>query len=285
MNIDFFAFKVIPMTKDKLSYKLTKILKSALAAAALPIFIIYIMVAKPDYTLMNGLAHIVLPVANWVGDVITWPIRAIGQGADWIRETSKIRTENKELRTKLDEALANQHTCKVAIEENQKLEKEINIKHASPFKTVIADIQFDDSVFHHNTFLINRGTKAGLERGMVVVSFDNRLVGTIIDCGSAFCRVRSLIDADTNIAVRITGSDVSGFLQGNGKNKSFINFFSDPQFVGRNGLSVVTSNISGILPSGIYIGDMTNERQVDVLRPNQLSRVMVLKYNSSDSYK
>lgn len=273
------------MTKDKLSYKLTKILKSALAAAALPIFIIYIMVAKPDYTLMNGLAHIVLPVANWVGDVITWPIRVIGQGADWIRETSKIRTENKELRTKLDEALANQHTCKVAIEENQKLEKEINIKHASPFKTVIADIQFDDSVFHHNTFLINRGTKAGLERGMVVVSFDNRLVGTIIDCGSAFCRVRSLIDADTNIAVRITGSDVSGFLQGNGKNKSFINFFSDPQFVGRNGLSVVTSNISGILPSGIYIGDMTNERQVDVLRPNQLSRVMVLKYNSSDSYK
>ena len=120
---------------------------------------------------------------------------------------------------------------------------------------------------------------------MVVVSFDNRLVGTIIDCGSEFCRVRSLIDANTNIAVRITGSDISGFLQGNGKNKSFINFFSDPQFVGRSGLSVVTSNISGILPSGIYIGDMKDEKQVDVLRPNQLSRVMVLKYNNSDSYK
>lgn len=273
------------MTKDKLSYKLTKILKSALATVALPIFIIYIMIAKPDYTIMNGLAHIVLPVANLVGDVITWPIRVIGQGATWIRKTSKIRAENKELRIKLDEALANQHACKVAIEEKQKLEKEINVKQASPFKTVIADIQFDDSVFHHNTFLINRGTKAGLERGMVVVSFDNRLVGTIIDCGSAFCRIRSLVDADTNIAVRITGSDVSGFLQGNGKNKSFINFFSDPQFVGRNGLSVVTSNISGILPSGIYIGDMINERQVNVLRPNQLSRVMVLKYNDSDSYK
>ena len=273
------------MTKDKLSYKLTKILKSVLAAVAVPVFIIYIMIAKPDYAIMNSLAHVVLPVANWVGNVITWPIRAIGLGANWVRETSKIRSENKELRIKLDEALSNQHTCKVAIEENQKLKKEINIQHASPIKTVIADVQFDDSVFHHNTFLINRGKKAGLERGMVVVSFDNRLVGTIIDCGSEFCRVRSLMDADTNIAVRITGSDISGFLQGNGKNKSFINFFSDPQFVGRNGLSVVTSNISGILPAGIYIGDMTNERQVDVLRPNQLSRVMVLKYNNSDSYK
>ena len=285
MNIDFFAIKVIRMTKDKLSYKLTKILKSVLAAVAVPVFIIYIMIAKPDYAIMNSLAHIVLPVANFVGDIITWPVRVIGQGADWIRETSKIRAENKELRTKLDEALSNQHTCKVAIEENQKLKKEINIQHASPFKTIIADIQFDDSVFHHNTFLINRGKKEGLERGMVVVSFDNRLVGTIIDCGSEFCRVRSLMDADTNIAVRITGSDISGFLQGNGKNKSFINFFSDPQFVGRKGLGVVTSNISGILPSGIYIGDMKDEKQVDVLRPNQLSRIMVLKYNNSDSYK
>lgn len=285
MNIDFFAIKVIRMTKDKLSYKLTKILKSVLAAVAVPVFIIYIMIAKPDYAIMNSLAHIVLPVANFVGDIITWPVRVIGQGADWIRETSKIRAENKELRIKLDEALSDQHTCKVAIEENQKLKKEINIQHASPFKTIIADIQFDDSVFHHNTFLINRGKKEGLERGMVVVSFDNRLVGTIIDCGSEFCRVRSLMDADTNIAVRITGSDISGFLQGNGKNKSFINFFSDPQFVGRKGLGVVTSNISGILPSGIYIGDMKDEKQVDVLRPNQLSRIMVLKYNNSDSYK
>ena len=285
MNIDFFAIKVIRMTKDKLSYKLTKILKSVLAAVAVPVFVIYIMIAKPDYAIMNGLAHIVLPVANFVGDIITWPVRIIGQGADWIRETSKTRAENKELRIKLDEALSNQHTCKVAIEENQKLKKEIDIQHASPFKTVIADIQFDDSVFHHNTFLINRGKKVGLERGMVVVSFDNRLVGTIIDCGSEFCRVRSLMDADTNIAVRITGSDISGFLQGNGKNKSFINFFSDPQFVGRKGLGVVTSNISGILPSGIYIGDMKDEKQVDVLRPNQLSRVMILKYNNSDSYK
>ncbi len=285
MNIDFFAIKVIRMTKDKLSYKLTKILKSVLAAVAVPVFIIYIMIAKPDYAIMNGLAHIVLPVANFVGDIITWPIRIIGQGADWIRETSKIRAENKELRIKLDEALSNQHTCKVAIEENQKLKKEIDIQRTSPFKTVIADIQFDDSVFHHNTFLINRGKKSGIERGMVVVSFDNRLVGTIIDCGSEFCRVRSLMDADTNIAVRITGSDISGFLQGNGKNKSFINFFSDPQFVGRKGLGVVTSNISGILPSGIYIGNMKDEKQVDVLRPNQLSRVMVLKYNNSDSYQ
>lgn len=273
------------MTKDKLSYKLMQIVKSSLAAVAVPIFIIYIMVAKPDYTIMNGLAHIVLPVAHVAGSIITWPIRAIGQSAHWIKETSNLRTENEELRVRLDAALANKNSCDIAVLENQKLEHEMDVKRASPYKTVIADIQFDDSAFHHNTFLINRGKKSGLTKGMVVTSFDNRLVGTIVDCGSQFCRVRALTDADTNIAIRITGSDVSGFLQGNGKSCASVGFFNDAKFIGRKGLKVITSNISGILPSGIYIGDMLDEKNVDVLRPNDISRVMVLQYNDVGSYK
>ena len=285
LNIDFFVSTVSNMTKDTLSYKLTKIMKSVLAAVAVPVFIIYIMVAKPDYAIMNGLAHVVLPVADFVGSVITWPVRAVGNSVKWVRETSNLRTENKMLREKLDAALSNKHNCDIAISENQKLEQEIDIKRASPYKTIIADVKFDDSAFHHTTFLINRGRKSGLEHGMAVVSFDNRLIGTIIDCGSVFCRVRSLTDNDTNIAIRIAGSDISGFLQGTGKSGAAISFFSDAQFIGRTGLKVITSNISGILPDGIYIGDMIDEKNVDVIKPNQISRVMVLKYNNLDSYR
>ena len=273
------------MIKDKSSYKLNRIIKAALAAAAVPIIIIYIMVAKPDYTVTNTLAHVFLPIAHGVGSVVTWPVRAVGQSANWVREMSNLRKENKKLRLKLDEALANKNECDIAISENIKLEKEIDVKKASPFKTVIADIQFDDSVFHHNNFLINRGKRDGLTKGMVVVSFDNRLVGTITDCGSQFCRVRALMDTNTKIAVRITGSDISGFLQGNGKSGAYIGFFNDSQFVGRQGLKVITSNISGVLPSGIYVGEMKDEKNIDVIKPNNLSRVMVLQFDNQGSYK
>ncbi len=274
------------MIQDKQSYnKLSRIIKSALASAALPVFIIYIMVAKPDYTIMNSMAHVVLPVAHGIGSVITWPIRAIGQSANWLREISNVYTENRELRAKLDTVLATKNECDIAISENQKLENEINVKKASPYKTVIADIQFDGAVFHHNTFLINRGTKHGLTKGMVVSSFDNRLVGTIIDCGSMFCRVRALTDSDTNIAIRISGTDISGFLRGNGKSGASIGFLNDTQFVARPGLKIITSNISGVLPSGIYVGDMIDENRVNVLTPNQISRVMVLQYNDMGSYE
>ena len=273
------------MTKDKLSYKLMKIVKSALAALAVPVFVIYIMVAKPDYAIMNGLAHVVLPVAHVAGDIITWPVRAVGHSAEWVRELSNLRRENERLRKELDVALTDKHECDIAILENQKLEHEIDIKKSSPFKSVIADIQFDDSVFHHNTFLINRGTKSGIFKGMAVVSLDNRLVGVVLDCGSEFCRVRALTDSDTNIAVRIVGSDVSGFLHGNGKTKAYMGFFSDSKFVARRGLKVITSNISGILPAGIYIGETIDENQIDVIKPNQISRVMILLYNNQGSYK
>lgn len=273
------------MTKDKLSYKISKIIKSAIATAALPIFIIYIMVAKPDYAIMNGMAHIVLPVANAVGAVITWPIRVVGHSADWIRETANLRSENEKLRLLLDEAQSNKNACDIAIAENKKLEHELNVKKTSPFDAVVANIQFEDSAFYHSTFLIDKGRKNGLEKGMVVVSFENRLVGTILDCGSEFCRVRSLSDSDTNIAVRIAGTDISGFLKGNGKNKSFIGFFNDAKFESQKGLKVISSNISGILPSGIYIGTTLNNGRVDILTPNKISRVMVLKYTNQGSYK
>ena len=273
------------MIKDKSSYRLNRIIKASLAAVAVPIIIIYVMVAKPDYTVTNSLAHFFLPIAHGIGSAVTWPVRAIGQGAHWVKEMSNLRKENKMLRLKLDEVLAKQNECDIAIEENKKLEQEIDIKHASPFKTVIADIQFDDSVFHYNTFLINRGKKDGITKGMVVVSFGNQLVGTIIDCGSRFCRVRALMDANTKIAVRISGSDVSGFLQGNGKSGASIGFFNDTEFVGRKGLKVITSNISGVLPAGIYVGEMRDDKNVTVLKPNNISRVMVLQFDNQGSYK
>ena len=93
------------------------------------------------------------------------------------------------------------------------------------------------------------------------------------------------MDTNTKIAVRISGSDISGFLQGNGKSGASIGFFNDTQFIGRQGLKVITSNISGVLPSGIYVGEMTDDKNVEVLKPNNLSRVMVLQFDNQGSYK
>ena len=285
MNVRFLASKLDPVNQNKLSSRLYTIIKSAIAAAVLPVLFIYIMIAKPDYQLMNGLAHIVLPVANWVGDVITWPIRVIGDTAENIRELSNLRMENEELRVRLDEALRNKNTCDIAILENQKLSRELDVVQSRPQESVLADIVHDNSAFHHSTFFINKGIKQGIEKGMVVISTDGILVGIITDVAPSFSRVRALTDSNSSIPVRVAGSEVYGFMQGNGSSSPTMGFFSDPEFQPSSGVKLVTSNISGVLPNGIMVGDMINETDVNVLKPKEISRVVVLKFDTQDEYK
>ena len=285
MNVRFLASKLDPVNQNKLSSRLYTIIKSAIAAAVLPVLFIYIMIAKPDYKLMNGLAHVVLPVANWVGDVITWPIRVIGDTAENIRELSNLRIENEELRVRLDEALRDKNTCDIAILENQKLSRELDVVQSRPQESVLADIVHDNSAFHHSTFFINKGIKQGIEKGMVVISTYGILVGIITDVAPSFSRVRALTDSNSSIPVRVAGSEVYGFMQGNGSSSPTMGFFSDPEFQPSSGVKLVTSNISGVLPNGIMVGDMINETDVNVLKPKEISRVVVLKFDTQDEYK
>ena len=257
----------------------------AVAAAVLPVLFIYIMIAKPDYRIMNGLAHVVLPVANWVGDVITWPVRAVGAAIENVRELSNLRSENEELRVRLDDALRNKNACDIAIAENQKLARELDIVQSQPRGAVVADVTYDNTAFHHSTFLINRGVRHGMAVGMVVTSTDGMLVGIITDVAPGFSRVRALTDSNTNIAVRIAGSEVYGFLQGIGSSTPTMGFFSDPEFQPSAGVKLVTSNISGVLPNGITVGEMINDTDVRVLQPETLSRVIVLQFDTQNEYK
>lgn len=273
------------MNQNKLSSKLYPLIKSAAAAAVLPVLFIYIMIAKPDYHLMNAAGHVVVPVAQWVGNVITWPIRVIGTAINGIGDVSNLRQENEELRVRLDAALANQNLCQVAIDENKKLNRELNTVQTIPQNTVIADVILGNSAIGHNTFIINRGANDDIEPNMVVVSMDQKLVGIVIDAAPDFARVRALTDSDSNIAVRIVGSEVYGFMRGDGSKHPNIGFFSDPEFQASKGLKLVTSNISGVLPAGILVGEMINDTDIRVLKPAQISRVMVLQFDINDKYK
>lgn len=268
------------MKQNKITSKLYPLIKALATAAVLPVLFIYIMVAKPDYAIMNALGHVVVPVAQVVGNIVTWPFRVIGGAVENITELSTLRAENEELRAKLDAANINKNLCDVAIAENKKLTKELNIINAQPRDTLIADVVHDNSVLGHNTYIINRGIKDGVESGMVVATTDMQLAGIVIDVASNFSRVRALTDSDTNIAVRVVGSEVYGFITGNGSKYPTMGFFSDPEFQPTNGIKLVSSNISGVLPAGLIVGEMRDDADVDVVDAQKLSQVLVLKFDT-----
>lgn len=271
------------MSQKNTSSRLRNLVKSALVAALLPIIFIYIVVAGPDYKLLHGVAHIFVPVVNGIGDFITWPVRLGGNFVRKLNKISYLEQENEKLRAQIVVATADKVKCDVAIIENQKLARELNVAQNVGYENIIADVVFDNSALHHETFLVNRGSNDGVLPGMVAVSFERALVGIVIDSGYNFSRVRSIIDSNTNIAVRIAGSGVYGFLQGNGSSAPTIGFFSDHKFRPNAGVKIVTSAISGVLPPDIFVGEMENDTDVIVTKPDELSRVMILKFNTPEN--
>lgn len=271
------------MNQKKLTSRVFSIAKAAAAAAVLPVFFIYIMVAKPDYRIMNASAHIVLPVAGAVGDVITWPFRAVGDVVSNVRELSGLRRENAMLREELDAMRMRSTECDVAMAEVQKLSRELDIVRSAP-SGVAADVVHNNAALHHNTYMISKGSRAGIEPGQVAMTFDGWLAGVVIDAAPDFARVRALTDADTNIAVRVVGSEVYGFMRGTGGRRPVMGFFSDPEFQPAAGIKLITSGISGVLPEGIMVGVMDNESDVRIKSPGSLSRVMILKFGTAGQY-
>ena len=273
------------MNQRTLSSRVIKLVKSAAAAAAVPLIFIYVLVSKPDFYLINGLGHIVLPAAHFVGNVVTWPIRATGEAISNIYNLSTLQAENKRLQQELDAALANKNACDIAVAENRRLSNELDIVHATPQSVIMADVVHDTVALHHSNFLINKGVFDGIKKGMVVTSVDGFMAGMVIDVGGEFSRVRALNDADSSIAVRIAGDEVYGFLTGDGSANPEIGLFSRPEFKAEHGMTVITSNISGVLPNGIMVGTMINGRDVKILQIDSISRVKVLEFNTNNEYK
>ncbi len=274
------------MSQNKLSSRVYALVKSAAAAAMLPVLFIYVMIAKPDYHLMNALSHVVVPVATAVGDVLTWPVRVVGRTAENIRDMSALRAENEELRAAVAAAQRTAVAAGIAMDENARLSHELGVARTMPTRTIIADVTSDNRAFHHNTVAINRGTTHGVRPAMAVVAFDGRLIGTVIDAGAKFARVRALGDADSNIAVRIAGTEVYGFVSGNGSATPRLEFLSQPEFIPKAGMKLVTSNIGGVLPADIAVGEIDSSGNgVIVANPTRDASVMVLEFNNGAEYK
>lgn len=272
------------MNQKTLSSRVFALVKAAAAAAALPVFFIYIMVAKPDYKIMNAAAHVVVPVGTAVGDIITWPFRAGGTLIKNIHELSVLRRENAELHDELAAMQMRATECDIAIAENQKLSRELDIVQTTQH-AVAANVIHDTNALHHNTYIISKGARDGIEPGQVAVTFDGWLAGIVIDAAPGFARLRALTDADTNIAVRVVGSEVYGFMRGTGGRYPVMGFFSDPEFQATKDIKLVTSGISGVLPEGIMVGTMINDTQVEIKSPSAISRVMIIKFDATGQYQ
>ena len=240
------------------SSKIAKKVQAGIAACLLPVFFLYILLDKPDYKIMNSMAGVVVPAAHVVGDGITWPVRVVKKINENMLVRRGIRSENRELRKRLDELSLRQTSCIPLAAENQRLEQALDIVRSQPQRAVLSRIVYENSSFSSNTFTLDKGENAGIKTGNTVLSKNGFLLGSITSVGPNWAQVRGIRDTGANTPVRVAGSDVLGFLRGRGSAKPVFELFSDQEFSPTKGIMLISVSAGGNLPDGIPIGKIAN---------------------------
>ncbi len=132
-----------------------------------------------------------------------------------------------------------------------------------------------------NYFTLNRGSEAGISRGMGVMQ-ENGVVGIVTDVNKRFARAISILNRDSKISVSLERSNFFGTLYWTGGDPSRAKIGDIPKHADiRDGDRIITSGYSAIFPKGIPIGtvqdysllDGSNFYKIDILLTNDLSNI------------
>ena len=110
----------------------------------------------------------------------------------------------------------------------------------------------------HNYLTINRGSRAGVQRGQGVRNSEG-VVGIVRTVGHNYSVVLPLINTHSNLSCRFTKNDYIGTLQWDGKDTRFA-LLTDvaAHMVVNPGDTIVTSGLSPVFPEGIPVGIVAN---------------------------
>ncbi len=203
-----------------------------------------------------------------------------------IMEIGSLKERNQHLEEEIKKLKEQQVELEILRNENERLSKLLNFqKNNRQFDTIIADIVSIDPEAWFNVFVINKGSKDGIEKDMPVAVSEG-LVGKIIEVASNTSKVLAI--SDTSSMVNGLCTRTGDYMRVQGTVSNSLDGFVNPDASLIPGDLVVTSGLGGIYPQNIIIGEVERvekkegmlEKRV-IIQPavdfQQLNEVLVLK--------
>lgn len=231
------------------------------------VFCIIVIGCSSAYNMSSGAVgkiagHVIIPMQkglNKVGSVLHI------QKEDFTSK-KELQEENDDLKEQV--ASLEERLNRTALEQSEleKLRKLYDMDQSyDTYEKAAANVVGKDASNWFDTFIIDKGSNAGIEIGNNVIA-DGGLVGIVTDVGSNYAKVRSIIDDASNVsATDVATSDnciVSGSLKSmNERQQLEITDLKDSDDQVKAGDQIVTSNISDRYLPGIPIGYITDITQ------------------------
>ena len=177
--------------------------------------------------LSAGLALLSGLTGMTIGDLavkgILTPLRAaVSQLTDqaqnihnYIFNYEMLAAENQELKSQLAEIQDEARDAESIKRENDRLRDLLELTKANEdYKLVDGYIIGRSSVDWTNSITINRGTSAGIAEGMCAITANGEMVGLVIEAGSNYSVIKTVLDSSLEISATIAASGYSGMVQG-----------------------------------------------------------------------
>ena len=232
--------------------------KSKLMLGIITILCAVLIVLSFTTDMMSGplryVTGVITPIQSGMNAIGTW----ISEKGDYLFNTTDLRSENAELKKKVEELTAENTSLLQNQDEFERLKDLLELKEEyEDYPTVAARIIAKDSGNWFNVFTINKGSNDGIKVDMNVIA-SGGLVGIVTSVGPNWATVRAIIDDYSNVSSEITSTSDNCIIAGNLKlideGKISLVKLTDADDKVTVGDKVVTSEISNRFLPGILIG-------------------------------
>ena len=160
-------------------------------------------------------------------------------------ENRKLREENAKLKAEIEKS-------KIYRDDNEKLRSLMNLTKKVKKKSIPAEVCGRDINDWFFRFEINKGSKQGVKKDMIVIS-ESGLVGQIVNVNSNTSIVRTIMHNQSLIPVYIVESGAFAMLDGEGDKSCSLRYIYNSSLL-ESGQLVVTSGLGDVYPEGLVIG-------------------------------
>ncbi len=168
-----------------------------------------------------------------------------------------LAAENEALKNQISQIQDSARDAESIKRENDRLRSLLELKEAhEDYVLVDGYIIGRSSVDWTNTLTINRGTNSGIATGMCAITANGEVVGLVMEAGTNYCIVKTVLDSSLEISATISSSGYSGMVQGgytSGQAKKLRMDYLPSSAVIRNNDQVVTSG-STVYPRNLILG-------------------------------
>ena len=207
--------------------------------------------------------------------VASSPSRFIPKVTGSITDLFNIKSENEKLKKALEVYKQKDLSVEYLTNQNKNLRKILESDNTIFEENIIlSKVLIDKSSPYLKSIIINKGSKAGILKGMPVIDKEY-LVGRVVETNYLSSRVLLLSDLNSRIPVTFGEDGVQAILKGSGGSRPVLEYLPEG-YVVEEGVDVFTSGKDGIFFPGSPIGTTVEKGEVKLFsESSQLSFVKV----------